>query len=162
MNLPASPAARRREEEVRIRQRLEAMDSKLDACLGTIGGAQPGGAQAPPPPATPLDSSVSDASTALPIDRLARRLGSDEVFLPGACVIERRLEGDDEVAIGFTVQHLHFTIREAFDLGVLTLDGRLNRPRLSGLLNATRPGWRPLYAASGPTRSVPHGVQSAD
>ena len=157
MNLPASPAARRREEEVRIRQRLEAMDSKLDACLGTIGGAQ-----APPPPATPVDSSSSDASTALAIDRLARRLGSDEVFLPGACVIERRLEGDDEVAIGFTVQHLHFTIREAFDLGVLTLDGRLNRPRLSGLLNATRPGWRPLYAASGPTRSVPHGVQSTD
>ena len=157
MNLPASPAARRREEEVRIRQRLEAMDSKLDACLGTIGGAQPS-----PPPATPLDSSSSDDSTALAIDRLARRLGSDEVFLPGACVIERRLEGDDEVAIGFTVQHLHFTIREAFDLGVLTLDGRLNRPRLSGLLNATRPGWRPLYAASGPTRSVPHGVQSTD
>ena len=54
------------------------------------------------------------------------------------------------MAIGFTVQHLHFTIREAFDLGVLALDGRLNRSRLTTLLNATRPGWRPLYAASGP------------
>src|SRR5580704_18757418 len=52
----ASPAARRREEEVRIRQRLEAMDSKLDACLGTIGGAPPGGAQAPPPVAAELDA----------------------------------------------------------------------------------------------------------
>ena len=54
------------------------------------------------------------------------------------------------MAIGFTVQHLHFTIREAFDLVVLALDGRLNRSRLTTLLNATRPRWRPLYAASGP------------
>jgi hypothetical protein len=149
MNLPASPTARRAEEMVRARQRMEALDRlaamerKLDSALRDDvilnGGAQPGGAKAPPPPATPL-------STAL--DRLARRLGSDEALLPGACVIERRLEGDDEVAIGFTVQHLHFTIREAFDLGVLTLDGRLNRSRLTTLLNATRPGWRPLYAAT--------------
>jgi hypothetical protein len=148
MNLPASPTARRAEEMVRARQRMEALDRvalmerKLDAVI-LNGGAQPGGTQAPPPPATPLDATI---------DRLARRLGSDEALLPGACVIERRLEGDDEVAIGFTVQHLHFTIREAFDLGVLALDGRLNRSRLTTLLNATRPGWRPLYAASGPTQ----------
>ena len=156
--LPANATARRREEEIRIRERLAAMERKLDRSLTDsalhddviLNG---GGAKAPPPTPTPLDAAI---------DRLARRLGSDEVFLPGACVIERRLEGDDEVAIGFTVQHLHFTIREAFDLGVLTLDGRLNRSRLTTLLDATRPGWRPLYAASGPTRSVPHGVQSTD
>jgi hypothetical protein len=136
--LPANATARRREEEIRIRERLAAMERKLDGVI-LNGGAQPGGAKAPPP--TPLDAAIA---------HLARRLGSDETLLPGACVIERRLEGDDEVAIGFTVQHLHFTIREAFDLGVLALDGRLNRSRLTTLLNATRPGWRPLYAASGP------------
>jgi hypothetical protein len=140
MNLPASPAARRREEEVRIRQRLEAMDriAAMERTLDTAIMEMEVASAPSPTPATPLDAAI---------DRLARRLGSDEVFLPGACVIERRLEGDDEVAIGFTVQHLHFTIEEAVRLGVLALDGRLNRSRLGTLLNATRPGWRPLYAA---------------
>src|ERR1700722_6859049 len=93
MNLPASPAARRREEEVRIRQRLEAMDSKLDACLGTIGGEQPGGGQAPPPPPAVPD--------------LGLALGQDPIFLPAAVLINRRLNDDgEEEATSIRVDHL--------------------------------------------------------
>jgi hypothetical protein len=142
MNLPASPAARRREEEVRIRQRLEAMDSKLDACLGTIGGAQPGGAKAPPP-----SPAVQD---------LARAIGQDRIFLPTAVLINRRLNDDgEEEATSIRVGHLTFTVQEAVNLGVLTLEGRFSHYRAGVLLHSTpEPGaWaRPHWEAEIPGR----------
>ena len=143
---PANPAARKAEEAVRERARQDAIDricameAKLDSTLDIKKEASPS-----------------------PVQDLALAIGQDRILLPTAVLINRRLNDDgEEEATSIRVGHLTFTVQEAVSLGVLTLDGRLNRSRLTTLLNATRPGWRPLYAASGPTRSVPHGVQSTD
>jgi hypothetical protein len=134
--LPANPAARRREEEIRVRERLALMERKLDeVILKGFSGTE--AAKAPPP-----SPAVQD---------LALAIGQDRILLPLAVIVSRTLNDEgDEVATAIRVGHLTFTIEEAVSLGVLTLDGRLNRPRLTTLLDATRPGWRPLYAARGP------------
>jgi hypothetical protein len=138
--LPANATARRREEEIRVRERLALMERKLDeVILKGFSGTE--AAKAPPP-----SPAVQD---------LALAIGQDRILLPLAVIVSRTLNDEgDEVATAISVDHLSFTIEEAVRLGVLALDGRLNRSRLTTLLNATRPGWRPLYAASGPTQPV--------
>ena len=61
--LPASAPARRREEEVRLMHRLGQFEAKLDTHR-----IQEAARKAPP---SPLDAAL---------DRLARRIGNDEVF----------------------------------------------------------------------------------
>jgi hypothetical protein len=131
---PANPAARKAEEAVRERARQDAIDricameAKLDSTLDIKKEASPS-----------------------PVQDLALAIGQDRILLPLAVIVSRTLNDEgDEVATAIRVGHLTFTIEEAVSLGVLTLDGRLNRPRLTTLLDATRPGWRPLYAARGP------------
>ena len=132
--LPANPAARKAEEAVRERARQDAIDricameAKLDSTLDIKKEASPS-----------------------PVQDLALAIGQDRILLPLAVIVSRTLNDEgDEVATAIRVGHLTFTIEEAVSLGVLTLNGRLNRPRLTTLLDATRPGWRPLYAARGP------------
>jgi hypothetical protein len=136
MNLPASPAARRREEEVRIRQRLEAMDSKLDACLGTIGGAQPGGAQAPPPVA---------AVAAVEFD--ARDVAEVASLLFDGCVrfggvphsISRVVPPRDPPTCDAVVFPMlgRFTVEECIRSGLISATGRFNREVHSKMMAAS-------------------------
>jgi hypothetical protein len=121
MNLPASPAARRREEEVRIRQRLEAMDSKLDACLGTIGGAQPGGAQAPPPVAAEFDARDVAEVASLLFDGCVRFGG-----VPHS--ISRVVPPRDPPTCDAVVFPMlgRFTVRELIETGLVSASGRFS------------------------------------
>jgi hypothetical protein len=132
MNLPASPAARRREEEVRIRQRLEAMDSKLDACLGTIGGAQPGGAK-PPSPALP-------EPTAEDVEFVGEVLYSyDRIPVGHVLSFGTRRDGPPLVTSLSVAGLGGFSIAEAIRVGLLTTGGSFVRSAYERLL-AERPG----------------------
>ena len=132
MNLPASPAARRREEEVRIRQRLEAMDSKLDACLGTIGGAQPGGAKAPPPVAAEFDARDVAEVASLLFDGCVRFGG-----VPHS--ISRVVPPRDPPTCDAVVFPMlgRFTVEECIRSGLISATGRFNREVHSKMMAAS-------------------------
>jgi hypothetical protein len=139
--LPANPAARRREEEIRVRERLALMERKLDeVILKGFSGTE--AAKAPPP-----SPAVQD---------LALAIGQDRILLPPAVIISRTLNDEgDEVATTIRVGHLTFAIEEAVRLGVLTLEGRFSHYRAGVLPHSTpEPGaWvRPNREAEIPGR----------
>jgi hypothetical protein len=141
-NLPASPAARRKEIELRTRS----IENRLD--MLTSVSVEMGGAQASPTPAV-VDPRITT---------LARAIGQDKILLPTAVIINRAWanDGSDEmIATSITFDRLTFTISEAFRLGILTPDGRFNHFRASTISHFTpRPGelMRPHHFAALPGR----------
>jgi hypothetical protein len=140
----ANPTVQRREERL-LRERLAAMDAKVDVLVK--GWAK----QAPP---TPLAAAAQSPE----VTALARDIGQDRILLPGAVIINRAWadDGSDEmIATSITFDRLTFTINEARRLGILESDGRFNHFRASTISHCTpRPGelMRPHHMAACPGR----------
>jgi hypothetical protein len=126
MNLPGSPAARKAEEIVRERARMDTID-RIRAMEAK------------------LDSALHDATLAIkkeaspsPVQDLALAIGQDRILLPPAVIVSRVLTEDgDEIATAIRVGRLTFTIEEAVRLGVLSPDGRFSHSRATALLHST-------------------------
>jgi hypothetical protein len=114
--LPASPAAARRELEVRERAGAESYDRGHT-------DARPGSSR----PLTPTAPNARPAGSADPAIRtLARKIGTDSILLPTSVRITRTMDDEGELATHIGFDHLTFSIEDALRLNVLSLDGRFN------------------------------------
>jgi hypothetical protein len=83
---------------------------------------------APTPPKSPLDEAL---------DHLALKLGDGSWLLPTAFTIHRELDLDgDERAIAVSCNGVKWTLREAYDLGLISLDGRASQDRLAIIIQS--------------------------
>jgi hypothetical protein len=118
--------------------RLARVEEKLDAYIEGKGAAA--AAPNPTPPRSPLDEAL-DAS----LDHLALKLGSSEWLLPEALTIHRELDLDsgEERAIAVSCNGVKWSLREAYDLGILALDSRVSQDRLAIVVQfAHAHGWQ--------------------
>lgn len=133
--LPATPTARRREEEARERARTEALDT-----MENRGGAQASPSPTPPSPAPG------------PAHSLALAIGQDRIYLPPAVSITRTLtEEGEEMATHIGFMHVTLSVEEAVSEGVLELNGRFHHDRAQAVLRARpQPGqWlHPFHPAA--------------
>jgi hypothetical protein len=111
--LPASPAARRREEAVRAEFRREALD-RIEGKLDTLVGMMKGGAKALPQPTIITEADVDD---------LALDLADGAVILPRGAVVSKvtQLFGDEcrHLATQVTVGLLQWTPRQLLEQGLV-------------------------------------------
>ena len=111
--LPASPAARRREEAVRAEFRREAFD-RIEGKLDTLVGMMKGGAKALPQPTIITEADVDD---------LALDLSDGAVILPRGAVVSKvtQLFGDEcrHLATQVTVGLLQWTPRQLLEQGLV-------------------------------------------
>jgi hypothetical protein len=131
-HLPASPTARRKEEEARRLERLRDMERKLDTFhRGGVAKA----ASSTPLPQTPSRSPEEEA-----LQNLARNLGDGSWTLPAFATINRAMDDEGEIATGFTVEGFFFPLKLAYDLNIVALDGRVDVYRLGPILHTLKGG----------------------
>jgi hypothetical protein len=115
--LPASPAARRREEAARAEFRREALD-RIEGKLDTLLSMVKGGAKALPQPTIITEADVGD---------LALDLADGAVILPRGAVVSKvtQLFGDEcrHLATQVTVGLLQWTPRQLLEQGLVATDG---------------------------------------
>jgi hypothetical protein len=144
--LPASPAAARRELEIRERARAEAFErGYARGCaygIARLGGAASAASTTP-------TVEVAVAATPDPAIRtLALDIGQDRLLLPTAVTISRTFtsvadatEEGEEIATHISFGHVTLTIEEALHEGVLDLAGRFSHYRAGVILhNNPQPG----------------------
>jgi hypothetical protein len=129
-HLPASPTARRKEEEARRLERLRDMERKLDTF-------HRGGVAQAAPTTTPLPSRSPEEEA---LQNLARNLGDGSWTLPAICTINRTVDDEGELATGFTVDGVYFPLKLAFDLNIVALDGRVDVYKLGPILHTLKGG----------------------
>jgi hypothetical protein len=149
--LPASPTARRREEELRERARAEAFERgyahghAYAQAMGVAARPSSPSSRATPPPAP-----------APAIRKLALDIGQDRTLLPEAVTISRTfIDEGEEIATHISFGHVTLTIEEAVREGVLDLAGRFDHYRAGAILHShPQPGaWvHPMADAARPAR----------
>jgi hypothetical protein len=120
VNLPGGARARRAEEQ----RRLVSIEVKLDS---HIKGAAKAAPEAPTPPRSPFDEAL---------DQLSRNLANCSWFLHPAVSLERRMDEDCDRIESLTYDGVRLSLREAVELGLVTLDGRTNHFKWQAIAHA--------------------------
>jgi hypothetical protein len=132
MVLPATPAARRREELERRRARLDALDriTVMERKLNGVLRIEDTGAAAAPNASPPLRGGQD-------LDDFARRLATDDVLLWTGWTVNRAMDDEGPIAMSITYNDVTLSIANALELGVIDLLGRTNHIRLGLLVQGT-------------------------